>query len=308
VQKLLVIGVETVVGSNLALALAESFAVRGLHGAGNVSIEGLSTTRCDLIDPEELKHEVKQFGPQWIIHCGVLSASAWDLDGKRIVAQHEPQTVKLLAEQADALGAKLTVVTTDAVFDGPRMFHEETCATTASGFAATHALNVEGMLQSTDALVVRTHAYGWSPVEDNACLAESIWNSWAGGGAVELDSMRHATPILATDLAPLLHRAYQRKLQGLYHMTGAERTGLARFASELASVCDFASPRLRAAQAMDANIQNRETSMNSRRARRALDLPMPLLRDGLARFAEQAHNGWRERLLGSASRLCEAAA
>jgi len=39
-----------------------------------------------------------------------------------------------------------------------------------------------------------------------------------------------------------------------------------------------------------------ETALDCRRAQRDLGRPMPLLREGLARFAAQAANGYRARL------------
>jgi hypothetical protein len=44
-----------------------------------------------------------------------------------------------------------------------------------------------------------------------------------------------------------------------------------------------------------------ETSLNTYRARRELEVPLPLLREGLARFVEQATNGFRDRLAGQAA-------
>jgi len=41
--------------------------------------------------------------------------------------------------------------------------------------------------------------------------------------------MRHSTPILATDFAEILERAYQQKLRGTYHLAGAERINPFRF-------------------------------------------------------------------------------
>ena len=38
-----------------------------------------------------------------------------------------------------------------------------------------------------------------------------------------------------------------------------------------------------------------ETSLNSKRVRRQLAMPTPMLREGLERFVAQAENGWRER-------------
>ena len=39
-----------------------------------------------------------------------------------------------------------------------------------------------------------------------------------------------------------------------------------------------------------------ETSLDSRKLQRAVEMPLPLLRDGIDQFVEQSHNGYRERL------------
>ena len=60
-------------------------------------------------------------------------------------------------------------------------------------------------------------------------------------------------------------------------------------------------PQSAVALAGDADVLDRaETSLCSRRARRALELSLPLLREGLQRFSVQAENGWRDQLRGEA--------
>ena len=308
-EKLLVVGIESVVGSNVALALADRFEVLGLYETDAVEFSGIRTAHCDAGDSDQLKLLARDFHPQWILHCGPLSASAWDLSTRRTASQGQAQPAKVLADLNEAIGSRLTVVTTDAVFAGPRMFHDEHAPTTATTAAGVHAQNLEGILQSTDALVVRTHAYGFGPIETQRSFGAEVWEALASQRAVELDGLRHATPILATDLAPMLLRAYERRLQGLYHLTGAERTSPLRFANELAAVCGFASPKIRTDHGAAPPETNEETSLASRRARRALELSMPMLHEGLIRFATQAEDGWRSRLTGGRiERLCSAAA
>ncbi len=113
---------------------------------------------------------------------------------------------------------------------------------------------------------------------------------------------RYATPILAADLAGLLDRACQLNLQGLLHVTGAERTSPFRMACEMAAAAGLPAPRspMGLVDAGDPADWLSETSLSSRRARRSLEMPMPMLREGLHRFAEQAHDGSRTR-----SRLAE---
>jgi hypothetical protein len=44
-----------------------------------------------------------------------------------------------------------------------------------------------------------------------------------------------------------------------------------------------------------------ETSLQSRRIRKALDLPLPLIREGLSRLHEQHVSGYRDRFNGEVS-------
>lgn len=85
-------------------------------------------------------------------------------------------------------------------------------------------------------------------------------------------------------------------LQGLWHVTGAERSSPYRLACQLAAASGLSLGAVRWAwsSAETADCSN-ETSLSSRRARRSLDMPMPMLREGLQCFAEQATSGWRER-------------
>jgi dTDP-4-dehydrorhamnose reductase len=170
---------------------------------------------------------------------------------------------------------------------------------------------MESTLATTGALVVRTHAYGWSPVAARGGFAERAWHALASSVALPADGRRHATPILASDLAELLARAYELNLQGLHHISGAERTSPFRFVRELAAACGLQSLARSHSiiSELPRDLWEGETSMNSRRARRVLEVPMPLLREGLGRFAQQADNGWRDRLqAGGQTPLLERAA
>jgi dTDP-4-dehydrorhamnose reductase len=115
------------------------------------------------------------------------------------------------------------------------------------------------------------------------------------GLPVVADAHRHATPILATDLAGLLHAAYREGLHGVLHVAGAERTNPRRFAHELAAVLGL--PRRPQLVAAEAGWQRaKETSLISRRAQQATGQPLPMLREGLRRFIAQLDNGYRDRV------------
>ncbi|MBI3840184.1 MAG: sugar nucleotide-binding protein [Planctomycetia bacterium] len=295
-ERLLVTGIDHPLGCNLALQLADRCEVFGLHSQQAMESSCFHTARWEPGNQAALKDFVHEWQPQWIMHCGPLSCSSWDWAAANSPADEEPQVVVQWAKLASEVAARLTVISSDVVFAGPRMFHEEASTSTSPLPRATQVRATERALEPTGALVVRTHAYGWSPVPAHAGFAERAFESLNSGARWIADGRRHATPILATDLAELLFRAYETRLHGLYHLAGAERSSPSGFVSELAMAMGFRAPSIgRDMPPLSATQWQDETSLNSKRARRALEMSTPMLREGLDRFAEQAHNGWRDR-------------
>ena len=301
-DKLLVTGVDGLVGANLASVLVERCDVMGVAGQA-AGPEGCRMLDCDPYSPHDLAAAIATEAPRYIIHCGPLSRPNWDLaEMASPDADREAQLATAIVAAAQRVGARSAVILTDAVFAGPRLFHTEASSPQANTPLAEAARTVEKALIECNTLLVRTHAYGWSPPGASAGYAQQMWQLLSQGEACEVDAERHATPILASDLAGLVYLALQKKLTGLMHITGAERTSPFRFAAEMALAGNFAGKHVRVAKDVAPRRPNvDETSLNTYRARRELEAPLPLLREGLSRFAEQAHNGFRDRLAGQAA-------
>jgi dTDP-4-dehydrorhamnose reductase len=296
---LLVTGIDTLAGANLALALADRCEVLGLYDRCALA-SGIVPTACwrgD--DPAALAAHVEGWQPHWIIHCGPLAASSWDEPPGESAARREPAVASRLAELSEAWGSRLTVISSDVVFAGPRMFHDESAPTTGPAARAASVQALERAVEGREALVVRTHVYGWSFNPQRAGFAGRMFEALESRTPLALDGRRHATPILATDLAELLWRAFETRLHGLYHLAGAERTSPRRFVLELADAMHVALPAW-ASDDLSAASWPDETSLSSKRARRMLAAATPMLREGLNRFVAQAANGWREALRPSA--------
>lgn len=298
--KVLVTGVDELVGANVAWTLAERCEVLALSGRGTAPAD-CRLLDCDPNDPRDVGRHILAEAPQCVIHCGSLARSAWDLADALLDAEHEACLAADLLEAAEQIDSRLIVVSTDGLFSGPRMFHAEEARPNAAGRAREAASAVEQALAGSSALVVRTHAYGWSPAGGEASFAERLWNLLTSGEPCEADAERHATPILASDLAELLYKAMLLQLTGVIHMAGAERTSPFRFAAALAAAGGFAGRQVRVSDGAPPRRGNvNETSLNTQLVRRQLGAPLPLLREGLARFVTQAHNGYRDKLGGNA--------
>jgi dTDP-4-dehydrorhamnose reductase len=318
---LLVIGAESTVGANVACTLADAFQVVGLsRSAAQASVaqasclpdilDGCRTIACEFTQGE-LGRWIEDVGPSWIIFSGALSRSSWDeADVPAPWLAAEPQLASAVAAAAQGVGARLTLISTDGVFAGPQMFHSEHSTTCSASPLAEAALAAEQAVMQTlggAALVVRTHAYGWSPIASEAGFAERFCQTLNDGLSVAADAHRHATPILATDLAGLVHAAYRANLHGMLHIAGAERTSPRRFAHELAVTLGVGR-RLPSAAAEVGWQRAKETSLISRRAQQALEQPLPMLREGLKRFVAQLDNGYRDRIRSEEEALVPARA
>jgi dTDP-4-dehydrorhamnose reductase len=292
-DKLIVVGVDTLTGAGIAQALKDRCEVVGISFRGDVEAEGCSTQFVRRGDCGGLVAAVEANEPDWLISAGSLSVANWDLPASDSAWEHEPAMAESLVAASRRLKATLIALSSDAVFAGPKMFHDESEPATSTHPAASLILQREQIFAAGGALVARTHVYGWAPVGVEAGLVERIAQSLMDAAAPPVDGWRYATPILASDLAEFLLRAAERNLTGLYHLSGAERTNPFRLANELAAILGLSMPR-------NPNVHLTpptdggwllETSLDSRRARRALGMPLPMLREGLGRFAQQQAAG-----------------
>jgi dTDP-4-dehydrorhamnose reductase len=300
VDKLLVAGIDTILGANLAAWLANRFQVIGLSWSESLSIAGCQTATCDPNSPDAARHWAAMERPHWIVHCGAASESAWNLPAPDWLRPESVYVAGTWARAAQEFGCELSVISSDAIFTGPWLFHRENsecfCDSTPARILRLFEQEVCSVYPNT--LLVRTNVFGWSPSEEAPGLVGTIVNSLRNDQALALDCMRHATPILATDFADVLERAYQQKLRGVYHLAGGERINPFRFACLLADQFGLPMSHL---SAIETPFENRrefgagESSLQTRRIRKALELPLPLIRDGLGRLYEQHMSGYRDR-------------
>jgi dTDP-4-dehydrorhamnose reductase len=306
--RLLVTGVDGPIGCSLADWLSRRIDVVGLYRNHPVTLARCRIARWEDARLDALARLVREARPRWVIHCGPFARGSWDLWDEALTdIAHERAVCRALIDASQQLDARLTVLSTDAVFAGPRLFHDEQSPAMSNHPLARAASAVERTFEGSGALVVRTHVFGWSPREEGPSFAERVWLALTEGAACPIDRHAYATPILAADLAQLLWLAYQRRLYGVCHIAGAERTSASRFGSELASVAGIGPPD-RSTRGPGPTRGPAETSLDTRRARRQLGCPMPMLREGLARFVDQIRDGTRARLRGTSNTSARAEA
>lgn len=299
-DKVLVAGIETVVGGNLAASLSKHMPVTGVSLGEPVAFDGCNIEPRAISSSEDVQSLMSRVRPARVILCGRASRSGWEENVPPGAGDLE-QTAWWTAA-AEGVGAHLTLISSDAVFTGPWMFHAENSHSVCPSSAAQSVRDIEAhvLAASPASLIVRTNAFGWQP--GGGGWIESLLTQLERSLDTDFDCARHASPILATDLVPILMAAWTVGLSGTYHVGGAERVNPVQFASRLAQQFHLPIPLSLAMESLinrPSGYGCGETSLQTRKIRRALGLPMPMLDEGLQRLFQQHVEGDRGQLAGS---------
>lgn len=301
-ETVVIVGVDGVVGANLAQMLAASSTVMGV---ARLSKEAPAATHVlSSPTPAATAELLRSTGATRLVYCGAGAESCWNAVEVPAVEQEH---VHAWMAGATATATSFTVISSDAVFTGPWMFHSENSGSLCRSPQAEALRAIEAMVlaQRPDALIMRTHAFGWGPTTTSSSWLEQMLSSHGSETSALADPIRHASPILASDLAPVLSQAWTAGLTGIYHVAGAERINPLQFARRLAPLFGQPIPLARPASSLcdvACGFGCGETSLQTRKIRRALGISMPLLHECFARLLEQSHNGYRTRLQGPTPR------
>ena len=297
-QRVLVVGIETIVGGNLAKSLSQHHQVVGLSATKNIQIAGCHIHEADPQTPEAVHRELVMHSPDLVIVCGPAAETIWS---SPVIETARLEAVGHWARETAKTNARLIVISSDAVFHGPWMFHEEDCTGVCQSPAAIAIRKMEAQVARAcpSALIVRTNAFGWSPRPGGGWL-ETLIEQISKESPLRVPAANYATPIEGSQLAGILLKLWHRGLEGVYHAGGSERVNFVHFAHRLAQELGLPRPRFLKVESPEAShvFGQGETSLSSAKVRRAVGAPLPMLSESLKSLREQSETGERD-LLGT---------
>jgi len=303
----LIIGVEGSTGAGLASVLKHSHHVVGLSSREDVCINGCRVIHSTTHDTATVQHLLQSERPDRVIFCGAASRSCWDSPASSKHAVSDTNAVSWSKAAADA-DISFCMISSDAVFTGPWMSHAEDdehhCETPQA--ERIRQIEAEVLEANGEALIVRTNAFGWSPLADCPGFAEEFLSSLDGGVPVDIDFLRHSAPIVATELAPRLLAACQEGLRGVLHLAGSERLNPFQFVEYLADAAGLEPPEFPDQTILEMPVSGfgkGETTLDCRLAVELLDMRMPSAHDSINQFVEQSENGFLAALRGELPEL-----
>ncbi len=212
---------------------ARVFLLRSGHRADYANTSAASYTAPSSLNANDLALLLEPLAITHILHLGALSSAE--------MCEHDPNEAlranvtltHMVANYASRIGAHLTTVSTDLVFDG--------AMATSSGFSEQdipHSISVYGLsklsaeratLQTPSNTVVRTSLlYGHSPSSSKGVLG---WmeNAFREGNPLSLFADEYRTPVHVVDAARALLAITEHRLSGLWHCGGPRRLSRTEF-------------------------------------------------------------------------------
>lgn len=289
------------VGSNVVKVFTER------HG---VDVVAPSHVAVDLTDRASVHESVAEARPDAIVHCAILNDLGRLYADRRAGWDAYVGATRNLVDAANAVRAKVVLVSTDWVFDGTQSGADER--------TPPNPINLYGVLKLASELVVTERA------RDGAVARISGVNGvhWARPAAprtqdagfgyfvasmvealsagrpfsvwVSEDINMIATPSLASASADLMWRIIDRDRRGIFHCCGGEPVGRWRLAEQAADVFGLDLSLLREGRpgpvARLAPVPH-DTSIAATATAAALDASLPSVRELLVELRHEVETG-----------------
>ncbi len=293
-KTLIIFGVDTVAGSNLAQSFSNSH-----HVIGICERDAPEISNCEILSGGAVTNQIGKLlddlKPERFIDASCAGDSAWNPQAT-IGSEEQCQTSAALANACAERKIPFTLISSDAVLTGPWMFHEETSEEYSTSIIGQRLLNLEQHVQavSSESLIVRTHVFGWNHAsESTGWIEEMLEGMLRGKVNSQWSQPGYATPIIVSEFATILSRAFEENLTGLYHIAGAERVNRIQFARRLAQqfeICWYGSGAntTHYTEAERRSFGCGESSLQTRAIRRELCVAMPTLAESTQALCEQS--------------------
>jgi dTDP-4-dehydrorhamnose reductase len=185
----------------------------------DLAMDGSISEAVDLIQPEVIFH----------------TAALTDVDKcemeRDLACRINVRGTKHLAKSAIDAGAFLIYISTDYVFDGIRgLYKENDVPSPINHYGYTKLLGEK----YSDCVARTCVIYGSRPASGKVNFALWIIDKLQKGEGIKIVTDQYISPTLNTNLAKMLLEAGEKRLEGVYHLAGAERISRYDYACRLA--------------------------------------------------------------------------
>jgi dTDP-4-dehydrorhamnose reductase len=235
-MKIVITGASGLYGSRLA-QIAEHrhnvYSVYNMHLARHGT-----PIKLDVSDKASVENAIQRMKPDAIVHAATLTnVDQCELDRKLARKINVDGTFNV-ANAAQKNGVFLLYISTDYVFDGEKGNYKETDQPSPINFYGYTKLKAEEIVENstTQFCIARTSViYGATPAAGKNNFALWLVNKLNSREQTRIVVDQWNSPTLNTNFAQMTLELIERKLTGLFHLSGATRISRYDFAVSLAT-------------------------------------------------------------------------
>ncbi len=190
----------------------------------------------------EVKKVFSKVKPEIVVHA----ASLTDVDrcetDKELASKINVEGTRNVTEQCSKTGAFILYISTDYVFSGEKGFYNETDERNPVNYYGLTKAKAEDIIRNLfdNFCIARTCViYGTSPATGKTNFALWLLNNLRLNKKVKIVADQRVTPTLNTNLANMTLEIAERKLRGIYHVSGATRVSRFEYAIRLAETFEL---------------------------------------------------------------------
>jgi dTDP-4-dehydrorhamnose reductase len=235
-MKLVVTGASGLYGSKLVeFAVDQGHQVYAFHNQ-HPAPHG-TPVKLDITSKEELQAEIQRIQPDAIVHAATLTGVDQCELNRELAWKINVEGTQNIVEAAKATGAFLLYISTDYVFDGEKGGYKEDDLPSPVNYYGYTKLKAEEAVRksSGEYCIGRTSViYGSTPAAGKINFALWLLDKLRKREQVKVFVDQWNSPTLNSSLADMTLEVVERKLTGVFHLSGASRINRYEFAMALA--------------------------------------------------------------------------
>lgn len=275
-MRLLITGASGLYGSKLAQLAANRGHQVFSSDIQNHAAYGTSV-QLDVTDNTQIGAAFKLSNPDAVIHAAALTDVDKCEQNRELAWKVNVEGTKNVAQAAKAYNAFLLNISTDYVFDGEKGNYTETDLPSPISFYGYTKLKAEGAIEkiTSEYCTARTSViYGATPAAGKVNFALWVLNKLKNNEQVKVFVDQWNSPTLNTSLAEMTLEAAERRLTGLYHLSGATHISRYDFAASLAKTFSLDASLLVPTQSKELSFpakRPRDSSLSTAKAQQTLN-------------------------------------
>ena len=291
-MKLLVTGASGLLGSKIVKSATQS-GHNVFSGYVNHLPKNGEPLKLDLNNFNSVQKIIKQTKPDTIIHCAALTDVDICETNRDLAKTINIDGTKSVAKAANNIGAFLIFVSTDYVFDGLKgNYTEEDEPKPVNFYGYSKLLGEKAVADNTkDFLITRVSViYGDTPASGKTNFALWLIKNLLANKEVKILVDQFVSPTLNTNAAEMLLEACEKRLNGIYHMSGASRSSRYDFAINLAEKLNLDKNLIKKTRIEEIHWKAprpKDSSLNILKAQNTLKTKPMRLNEALIRLKEE---------------------